>query len=168
MTKVLIAEPTDCDEIIQLQRLAYEPEARLYNDWTIPPLTQTSESLQQEFPHLVILKVVNAGKIVGSVRARLLDGVCHIARLIVHPEFQKRGIGSELLRKIEQNFGQAQHYELFTGSRSESNIQFYLAHWYEISHTKSVSDGLSLVYFNKVNRGFKNYTGLKQRANQGN
>lgn len=149
MINILFAEPSDCDEIIQLQKLAYQTEAQLYQDWTIPPLTQTSESLQQEFPHLMILKAVDAGKIVGSVRAQLIDGICHIGRLIVHPDFQKQGIGTELLRRIEQEFSQASTYELFTGSKSETNIRFYLANGYQISHTKNISETLSLVYLTK-------------------
>lgn len=151
MTKILLAELADCDEIIQLQRLAYESEAQLYQDWTIPPLTQTSDSLRKEFETSIILKAVNAGEIIGSVRAKLLDDVCHIGRLIVHPDFQKQGIGSELLRDIEQVFAQAKSYELFTGSKSESNIRFYLSHAYQISHTKNISDHLALIYLNKPN-----------------
>ena len=35
--------------ILALQKLAYESEARLYDDWKLPPLTQTLDSLQAEF-----------------------------------------------------------------------------------------------------------------------
>jgi ribosomal protein S18 acetylase RimI-like enzyme len=147
--EILSAELNDCDEIIRLQRLAYESEAQLYKDWTIPPLTQTATALQQEFADLTILKAVNAGKIIGSVRAQLINNVCHIGRLIVHPDFQNQGIGSKLLREIEQTFAHAKTYELFTGSKSESNIRFYLMHNYQISHTKNISEYLALVYLTK-------------------
>lgn len=152
MTGISIAEIQDCDEIIKLQKLAYQTEAQLYQDWTIPPLTQTSESLQQEFGHITILKAVHAGRIVGSVRAQLIDNVCYIGRLIAHPDFQKQGIGSALLRKIEQAFYQAKTYELFTGSKSESNIRFYQSHGYQISHTKNISDRVELIYLSKSNK----------------
>lgn len=151
MINILFAEPSDCDEIIQLQQLAYQTEAQLYQDWTIPPLTQTSASLQQELPSLIILKTVIAGKIIGSVRAQLIGNVCHIGRLIVHPDFQRRGIGKELLRRIEQEFLNASLYELFTGSKSESNIRFYSVNGYQISHAKPISEHLSLVYLTKQN-----------------
>ncbi|GGY67446.1 N-acetyltransferase [Cellvibrio zantedeschiae] len=152
MIEISSAEIQDCDEIIQLQRLAYESEAKLYQDWTIPPLRQTTAVLQQEFPQLIILKATHAGKIVGSVRAQLINGICHIGRLIVHPDFQKQGIGSALLRKIEQAFDQAKTYELFTGSKSESNIRFYQAHGYHMSHIKNISDRLELIYLSKTNK----------------
>ncbi len=147
----LSAKPDDCDEIIRLQRLAYESEAKLYQDWTIPPLTQTSAALQKEFPDLTILKAVNGGKIIGSVRAQLIDNVCHIGRLIVDPDFQGKGIGSKLLQHIENCFSKAVQFELFTGSKSESNIRFYLRNNYEINQTQALSETISLVYFVKLN-----------------
>jgi N-acetylglutamate synthase-like GNAT family acetyltransferase len=149
MTKILFAKPDDCDEIICLQRLAYESEAQLYQDWTIPPLTQTSTALQKEFANFTILKAVNAGKIIGSVRAQLTNNVCHIGRLIVHPDFQGKGIGSKLLQYIEKRFSQAAQFELFTGSKSEGNIRFYLRNNYEISHTQALTENISLVYLIK-------------------
>ncbi len=152
MTGISIAEIQDCDEIIKLQKLAYQTEAQLYQDWTIPPLTQTPADLQHEFPQLIMLKAIHAEQIVGSVRAQLINGVCYIGRLIVHPDFQKQGIGSELLRKIEQAFYQAKIYELFTGSKSESNIRFYQSHGYQISHTKNISNRVELIYLSKSNK----------------
>lgn len=152
MIKITIAGAQDCDEIVQLQKLAYQTEAQIYQDWTIPPLTQTPEDLRQEFEHLAILKAVHAGRVVGSIRAQLIDGICHIGRLIVHPDFQRQGIGSALLQKIEQIFAHAEIYELFTGGKSEGNIRFYQNQGYKISHTKNISDRLELIYLSKLKK----------------
>lgn len=147
---ITVASLDDGDKILQLQKLAYASEAELYQDWSLPPLTQTLASLAQEFSTSTILKAVINNNIVGSVRARYTDKTCHIGRLIVHPNFQKQGIGSALLQKIEQAFAQAKTYELFTGSKSESNIRFYLSQGYSISHTKTISDRLALTYLTKI------------------
>lgn len=152
--KIMSANPKDCDEIIRLQRLAYEPEAQLYQDWKIPPLTQTAAALQREFAEYIILKAVNAGEIIGSVRAQLVNDVCHIGRLIVHPDFQGKGIGTELLKHIEKLFSQTGRYELFTGSKSEGNIRFYLRNNYEISQTQALNETISLVYLTKLNKTY--------------
>jgi ribosomal protein S18 acetylase RimI-like enzyme len=149
--KIKAADVKDSEQIIQLQRLAYQSEAELYQDWTIPPLMQTVENLAQEFTSLIILTAIINGEIVGSVRAKLENDVAHIGRLIVHPDFQKQGIGSALLQKIEEILGHAKSYELFTGSKSKNNIQLYLAHNYKISHTKDISDRVTLVYLCKSN-----------------
>jgi hypothetical protein len=36
-----IADKGDYEEILDLQKLAYQSEAIIFNDFTIPPLTQT-------------------------------------------------------------------------------------------------------------------------------
>lgn len=45
---ILPATLADAPEILALQRLAYQAEARLYADWSIPPLTQTLAELEAE------------------------------------------------------------------------------------------------------------------------
>ena len=64
------AKIEDLHEILNLQYLSYQSEAKLFNDMNIPPLKQTLEELYDEFQKGTILKVVNdVGTIIGSVRA---------------------------------------------------------------------------------------------------
>ena len=43
------AHDDEAAQILTLQRLSYRTEAALYDDWTLPPLTQTlRELLEQE------------------------------------------------------------------------------------------------------------------------
>ena len=113
----------DAQAILTLQKLCYQSEAAIYNDYHIPPLTQTLEELRSEFRSHVFLKALNNGDIVGSVRACLEGDTCLIGRLIVHPDFQNRGIGTELMRSIERRFPDTHRYELFTGNRSKKKHQ---------------------------------------------
>jgi hypothetical protein len=39
----------DAEEILTLQKLAYQSEAEIYNDFNIPPLVQTLESIEKDF-----------------------------------------------------------------------------------------------------------------------
>lgn len=143
------ALPQDAPAILALQRLAFQSEAALYNDWSIPPLTQTLEALLEEFSAAIILKAIAEGQLVGSVRARCHDGLCEVGRLIVHPAFQRRGIGSRLLTAIEDQFPAVTRFELFTGSRSESNLRLYQRAGYRITRTKSLSPAASITYLEK-------------------
>ena len=64
------AKIEDLQEILNLQYLSYQSEAKLFNDMNIPPLKQTLEELYDEFQKGTILKVVNdVGTIKGSDRA---------------------------------------------------------------------------------------------------
>ena len=142
----------DAEAILSLQKRAYESEAKLYNDWSIPPLTQSLDSLKAEILTGNVLKYSQGGAVIGSVRALLQDGKCEIGRLIVAPEFQGQGIGSSLLAAIEAKFPQARSFELFTGSKSQGNIRLYRRHGYEIVTTKEFSPTVTFVFMSKPQR----------------
>ena len=147
--KILSAERADARPILELQREAYRSEAILYEDWNIPPLIQTLPELEKEFEESVLLKAVLGDDIVGSVRARAMDGIVHIGRLIVAPTVQRRGIGGALLQAIESVFPAAHGFDLFTGSRSEGNIRLYQRHGYAVTHEKVLSPKVTLVFMRK-------------------
>jgi len=94
--------------LLELQKLAYQSEAALYNDYEIKPLTQTLESARADFQEQIILKAECNDQIVGSVRGHLINGACRIGRLFVHPGFQHRGIGAQLMQAIERHFVHAE------------------------------------------------------------
>jgi N-acetylglutamate synthase-like GNAT family acetyltransferase len=143
------AQASDAPEILALQKLAYLSEAEIWQDYTIPPLTQTLEEIEREFQSRTVLKVAVDGKIIGSVRAYLQEGTCYIGRLIVHPDFQNRGIGAKLLHEIEGCFAQARRYELFTGEKSERNLYFYRKWGYRIFRKERLTDKVTLVFLEK-------------------
>jgi ribosomal protein S18 acetylase RimI-like enzyme len=121
----------------------------IYDDFSIPPLTQTLENLQSEFKRKTILIATANGRIVGSVRAYQINHTCYVERLAVHPDFQKRGIGKRLMNQIEQDFGSANRFELFTGHKSEKNIRLYSKLGYKIFKQEVVMDRLSFVFMEK-------------------
>lgn len=144
------AIPADVPDIMSLQRLAYHSEALLYNDLTIPPLTQTIEELNAEFHSSYILKAISEKTIIGSVRARTDGETCNIGRLIVHPHHQRRGIGSQLMSRIEELFPSVHRFELFTGSRSDGNIRLYRNLGYCPFRTAVLSSIVTLLYMEKT------------------
>ncbi len=148
---IATAQQADAEETLALQRLAYLSEARLYDDWSIPPLTQTLAALREEMASGMVFLCVRAedGRLAGSVRARLRDGVCEIGRLVVHPDFQGRGIGSGLLAAIEGRFPNAVRYEVFTGHKSEGNLRLYQRYGYAVTHRKASSPAVTLVFLSK-------------------
>lgn len=143
----------DAEEILKLQKLAYLSEAEIYDDYTIPPLTQTLEEIRDDFNRRFFLKATVDEQIIGSVRAHLKDETCFIGRLIVHPHHQNRGIGTKLMHGIEARFREAKRFELFTGHRSERNIHLYNKLGYKTFRTEPISDNLKLVYLEKQATG---------------
>jgi ribosomal protein S18 acetylase RimI-like enzyme len=143
------ASHEDAPAILELQKLAYQSEARLYNDWNIPPLTQTLDELISDFTTKVCLKAQVEGKIVGSVRGHQVGDTCFIERLIVHPNFQGQGIGTALMAQIESCFERAQRFELFTGHKSDRNIHLYERLGYQLFKSEQIAETLSFAFMDK-------------------
>ncbi len=143
------AQKEDLEEILKLQYLAYQSEAKLFGNMDIPPLKQTLEEVYDEFQKGAILKALYDGEvIVGSVRAYQDGGTVYIGKLMVHPKMQKKGIGTKLLLEIENEYPN-QRYELFTSTRSAKNIALYQKLGYKIFDEKQVTEELRFVYMEK-------------------
>lgn len=140
----------DADQILELQKLAYISEAEVNDDFTIPPLHQTITEIRSEFSQQVFLKATIEDKIIGSVRCYLEKGTCYIGKLIVHPDWQNRGIGTRLLYAAEKQFPNADRYELFTGQKSEKNLHIYEKCGYRRFKRQVESDKLTLLFLEKM------------------
>lgn len=143
------AERNNLEQILELQYLAYQSEAKLLNNYSIQPLTQTLDELQQEYENGIILKAVNEdGSIVGSVRCRVEGNTVFIGKLIVHPDCQGKGIGSSLLQEVEKLLPNLR-YELFTSSKSTKNLQMYERIGYKRFKEVKVMPELNMIYLEK-------------------
>jgi len=152
---IVVIEPArleDASQILTLQRLAYRSEAEIYDDYTIPPLIQTLEETEAEFMDQLVLKATLEGRIIGSVRAYVEGGTCHVGKLIVHPDFRSRGIGTRLMHEIEGCFAHAERYELFTGEKSERNLRLYQKLGYKPFKSRRITDNLTLTFLEKYHK----------------
>jgi ribosomal protein S18 acetylase RimI-like enzyme len=143
----------DLTEILNLQKLAYQSEAKLINDYSIQPLTQTLIEIQNEFNKnntVVILKLIKNenNRIIGSVRAHEENNRVYVGKLIVHPDFQNKGFGTKLLNAIETYFPN-KTFELFTSDKSEKNLSIYKKNGYKEFKRKKGGDNFELVYLEK-------------------
>jgi ribosomal protein S18 acetylase RimI-like enzyme len=143
------AELRDLPAILALQRIAYQSEAALLNTCEIPPLKQTLEDVSEEFENGLILKGMLDGKIIGSVRASSDGDTCYVGKLIVSPEYQRKGYGSQLLSEIEKIWPHPR-YELFTSDKSAGNLHLYEKMGYRRFHEKQVNPKLRFIFLEKV------------------
>lgn len=150
--QILTAEITDAEEILEIQKLAFQVEANRYNNYDITPLKQTLEELKIQFKTHIILKSVLDGKIIGTVRAHEENGTCHIGRLAVHPDMQNQGIGTALMKEIEKKY-HPKRYKLFVGSKSDNNIRLYQKLGYDIYQKDKYECGdIEIFYMEKINK----------------
>lgn len=139
----------DLPEILALQKIAYQSEASIYNDFAIAPLTQTLEELRYDFDQHTFLKATDKDLLIGSVRACIQDKTCYIGRLVVHPDYQNKGVGTHLMKEIEKKFKEAKRFELFTGLRSKRNLYLYQKLGYRLYKAEKLNSHLVLVFLEK-------------------
>lgn len=142
---------SDLPDILELQKIAFRPIANLLGDNEIQPMVQTYDELLQEFNDGIILKYVQDHQIVGSVRAYIdNENVCHVGKLIVHPDCQNKGIGKALMIEIEKKFITCSKYQLFTGEITPNTLYLYTKLGYkEISRT---CDRLCMIIMEKLKK----------------
>lgn len=147
------ANEADGEQILKLQYLCYQSEAELYGDYRIEPLTETLDALRAEMADGLVLVARLGEEIVGAVRGRTApDGTVAIGRLVVHPRLRRHGLGGRLLTAVEEELAAspgARRYRLFTGHRSEANLNLYRKLGYRAVGTEEVSRRLRLVTLEK-------------------
>ncbi|MFG3226290.1 GNAT family N-acetyltransferase [Kitasatospora sp. NPDC048194] len=144
----------DAEQILKLQYLGYQPEAELYGDWAIEPLTETLEQLRAELAERHVLVARLGDEVVGTVRGHVdAEGIGRIGRLVVHPRMQRHGLGGRLLAALERSLAEGGRpvtaYRLSTGHRSLGNLRLYARQGYRQTGVEQVSSRLSLVHFEK-------------------
>jgi ribosomal protein S18 acetylase RimI-like enzyme len=145
------ADNADAEAILTLQKLAYQSEATLYNDFALPPLIESKQDLIREFRTHIFLVARSGRRIIGSVRATTKDGRCHIRRLMVHPNHQRKGLGTRLMTAIEAAFPESRAFELFTGHMSDGNLRLYRRLGYTEFKHKPFASGPPVVFLEKPN-----------------
>lgn len=144
-----IAQHKDLKRILELQKLCYHENAERYKDFSIPPLKQTFQEIEEDLETKLILKVSDNSKIIGSARAFENNGTCFIGRVIVHPNYQNKGLGKKLMQAIEKEHSLVNRYELFTGFRDTKNIYFYTQLGYKIYKEETINANVTIIYLEK-------------------
>lgn len=145
------ADTSDAEAVLALIRRAFTPVAEQYGDFDMPPLTETLEEHRARYAGNVVLKATDAaGAIVGSVQGEPRpDGSCYVARLVVDPAHQRRGIARALTLALEAEFPGARRFELFTGHDSAGSLALYRSLGYEEVRREPATDRLTLVWMEK-------------------
>lgn len=142
------AELKDLSEILNLQYLAYQSEAEFLGSRDIQPLQQTLDEIVLEYKEGLILKLMDGNRIIGSVRAKMGNGTLYVGKLMVHPDYRRRGFGKRLLLELERRYPSCR-YELYTSAKSIHNVRLYESMGYREFKRKYINEFLSFVYMEK-------------------
>ncbi|MDD5759479.1 MAG: GNAT family N-acetyltransferase [Desulfobulbaceae bacterium] len=144
------ASEYDLESILELQKRAFYGQALIYDDHTLPSLTQTIEDLVAEWGRMTFYKVAVDGKLVASVRCWIRDRTLYIEKLIVEPAMQNRGIGKRVMIEIEKRYSKVvDQYELATGHKSARNLHLYISLGYREIARRTLNLSCDLVVLTK-------------------
>ncbi|GIH26341.1 GCN5 family acetyltransferase [Acrocarpospora phusangensis] len=158
MASIERAGVADAGEILTLQRAAYVSEAQLYGDPFIAPLVESLEQLSKVVETAVVLAARDAGRIVGAVRGQVggpgeHGRTCVVGRLVVAPDRQGQGIGTDLLAAIHDavlaEYPDVHAFDLFTGHLSDGNLRLYRRQGYRETHRERLQDHMTLVHLRR-------------------
>ncbi|MEP7159755.1 MAG: tRNA (guanosine(37)-N1)-methyltransferase TrmD [Dermatophilaceae bacterium] len=126
-----VAVPADAGELWTLTRACFRSEVLDKADHTVWPAVQTLDQLRETLApgspwRTWVLREPTSGRLVGSVRGRLVDAAWEIGQLVVAPDLQSRGLGSALLAHAVAQAGRgARHAWLVTEAKSVQQHRAY-------------------------------------------
>jgi 8-oxo-dGTP pyrophosphatase MutT (NUDIX family)/N-acetylglutamate synthase-like GNAT family acetyltransferase len=132
-------------EVLDLQKKSYKIEADLIGTDEIPPLKETFEQLQncgETFMGYYI-----EGLLAGAVSFKKEGKVLDIHRMMVHPDYFRRGIAGKLLAEIERQ--DCQKIIVSTGAANTPAIKLYEKLGFVRQHDSVVGNGLVIANFKK-------------------
>ena len=147
---IVKATTDDAQTILDIQKVAYLSEAEMYNNYQIAPLIEEIDETREDFEKKTILKAVVNGEIVGSVRGDENEGTVYVQRLMVHPDYQNKGIAKKLMLGLEDYFPTCERFDLYTGSQSLGNIHLYKSLGYEQYKLETIRENIEFVFLAKV------------------
>lgn len=69
--------------------------------------------------------------------------------MVVHPTFQDQGVGTYLMKTLEDKFPDDSTFQLFTGEKSERNVHLYTKLGYKVTRREATDYGIVLVHMEK-------------------
>ena len=142
------AEQSDVRELYSLQQLAFKTEAAMIGSDSVPALLETAEENAADFNHWTTLKLMDGNNIIGSIRYRPSAGKVEVGRLMIHPDYRRQGLAQKMLKTMDQECpGKVK--ELYTCTKSWTNIKLYRKMGYRPTKEVTEKSGLSFVYMDK-------------------
>jgi ribosomal protein S18 acetylase RimI-like enzyme len=143
--------------LLALQIASYRVEAELIGFDEIPPLKDGIQSIREaeETFYGYYVNEQEGPKLVGVISFEREGSIVTICRMMVHPDFFRRGIASSLLQHIliEQEREGATRFVVSTGSANSPAIRLYEGYGFIVRRVFTVPPGVSLTTFERPATG---------------
>ncbi|MRG84712.1 GNAT family N-acetyltransferase [Salinibacillus xinjiangensis] len=129
-------------DILDIQKFAYQIEAKRIGYPNLPPLLEWIDDIQQVHEHFYGFYAEET--LAGFISIEFDRNVMTICRLAVHPNFFRRGIAQKLLRYVLKNTS-AKTCLVSTAAKNKPAIKLYEKNGFIKHRTVSKDEQLSLI-----------------------
>ncbi|MCG8346681.1 MAG: GNAT family N-acetyltransferase [Chloroflexales bacterium] len=126
------AIPKDAAAILDMQRRAFTRYLTVFTAHQVNPLIETIEEVRQAVQNQDVYVVTEDDILRGSARVFIKSGVALLTNISIDPDHEQRGIGTSLLKLIENQVqGKAHKLYLETPLLAPQSLRFYVELGYE-------------------------------------
>lgn len=145
------AVPDEAEELLAMQKGAFMPLYMKYQDHETNPATQTIEGFLKRFDIGDYYKILYKDNLAGSVFVYEKEpGRMKLHLINIHEEYQNKGIGQEVIKRLELMYPQAESWELETILSKKKNCYLYEKMGYiQSGELQCINDKLTLVSYKK-------------------
>jgi ribosomal protein S18 acetylase RimI-like enzyme len=140
--ELLNTEEMIATQILQVQKLSYEVEAKIIEFEGIPGLKETIDDVIKS--EETFIGMYSEDKIVGVLSFTMDETTIYICRLVVHPSNFKQGIASKLISHLISNYGDSKTIIVHTGTKNSPAINLYKKFHFIESEQFLIEDTLSI------------------------
>lgn len=143
-----IKDVNTAEQVVQLQKAAYNIEAQLIHFYDIPPLMEKVSELQAcgEIFYGYFLN----NTLEGIISYKVIEGTLDIHRVAVHPEYFKRGIAGSLLQFVEEHNSGIKRFIVCTGKENLPAVNLYLKNNYHLVKDIEIAKKVYLTELEKL------------------
>lgn len=135
------------NEVLKLQLLSYQEEAKLIQFYDIPPLKDRVDKLIE--CDETFYGYFEGKDLVGLLSFKIEEGILDIHRVCVHPAHFRKGIGMKLLDHIEEMNTVIRKIIVCTGKANTPAIKLYVKKGFCIVRNFKVTEGLIMTELEK-------------------
>ncbi|MDQ0232648.1 ribosomal protein S18 acetylase RimI-like enzyme [Metabacillus malikii] len=144
--EINISNRENAEKVLAIQLPSYKVEAEIIGFDDIPPLKDTVSTLQQCGESF--FGYFSDEELCGFISFKKDDNIIDIHRLVVHPNYFKKGIAQELFDFLEGHVDSSL-VKVATGSKNTPAVRFYLKNGFVVVREVTVNERLSLSFFEK-------------------
>jgi ribosomal protein S18 acetylase RimI-like enzyme len=142
ITVAILSAPGIAERVHALARAAYESEARWIGCDDFPPLRETVAALRGSADTFLVFE--QAGNLLGALSFDPAADPVHITRLVVGPDYWRRGVATALLKELERRGAPGASFAVTTARDNVPATRLYQGQGFQIVGASISPEGIAL------------------------